>query len=298
MLSIEQKNFQSKIHLENSHGSVLETPINSEVNELIINHKYCQARVSLKGGQVLSWIPDNQEEVFWLSEKSPFSSTTAIRGGIPICWPWFGNLKGAPSHGFARNSQWQIDAIEITQEYVKITLRLDHINGSLHWPFQYSCKQTLEFSTVFKQQLHIVNKDVVEFSFSNALHSYFKVSSPLNVLIPELNKVTYDNKLNQMKGCKPQNILHCQGPVDNIFHHTSCVTLFDKGKRRAIEIKKSNSSQWVLWNPGEKTATKMIDIHQGGEHEFVCLEAANTNSIILAPEECITLSQEIQVYKL
>lgn len=298
LLPIEDKDLLTKIHFENIFGSVQEIPINAEVSELIIHHKSCQARVCLKGGQVLSWTPNNQEEVFWLSKKSPYSTTSAIRGGVPICWPWFGNYKDAPSHGFARNKQWQIDSLDVTKQSVKIVLTLKGSHISKYWPYNFLCKQTLEFSSVFKQEFYIENRDSIDFHFSNAFHSYFNISSPTNIRIPDLNLASFDNKLSQIKGCSPQLIVNCEGPLDNIYHHNSTATLFDKGKRRAIEIKKSNSSQWVLWNPGENTASQMIDIHQGGENEFVCLEAANTNMVSVASGESIVLSQEIKVYKL
>lgn len=282
----------------NEYGGVYQSLIANGIKELSIEHQNCHARLSLYGGHVLNWQPNAHQEVFWLSKTAEFKTGKAIRGGIPICWPWFGPYKDAGNHGFARTSDWALDKLLITKSSVEITISLEGQQLTKQWPYSFKVTQVLTFGDTFKQQFIVENRSEESFSFSNALHSYFNVSHPQNVTVPGLNTAHYDDKISQLGNCKAQEFFDCVGPIDKIYHHNSSVTLLDKGLNRAIEINKSNCAQWVLWNPGAEIASKMADIHLGGENEYVCLEAANTNWVAVAARQTISLSQEIRTYKL
>lgn len=298
LIPLEVNTTETRNVAKSEFGCIVESKLNSNFSELILTHDLFTARLTLHGGHILSWQPKGHDEVFWLSKKAQLQQGKAIRGGIPICWPWFGPYLEAGNHGFARTSVWQLGDISISSKGIKVELELSGDNCSPSWPYKFNVKQVLMFSTTFSQQLIIENLSHKSFQFSNALHSYFSVSNPANIAIPDLNSASFDDKINQLRGCVPVDVFNCTGPIDKIYHHNSSMTLFDKGWKRAIEIKKSNSAQWVLWNPGVDIAASMSDIHQQGEDEFVCLEAANTNLVTVPQGEAVSLSQEIQVYKL
>ncbi|QDP02057.1 D-hexose-6-phosphate mutarotase [Thalassotalea sp. PS06] len=282
---------------ESEQGSVHQQVINGKLVYLTISHKLCEAKVSLFGGQVVSWQPNGHREVFWLSKKSAFDQSRPIRGGIPICWPWFGPLVNETSHGFARNSDWQLGDIQLNPDGVVVQLSL---GKSTHpnWQGTFQLIQTLQFSDTFSQALTMKNLSAEAQNLSFALHSYFAVSDPELVTIPSLADSTYENKVSGLKQCQQVGQASGLGPVDNIYQNSKSATLIDKGWGRAIEINKSNANQWVLWNPGPETAAGMADVHQHGEQEFVCLEAANTQWFALDAGAEITASQEIKVYNL
>lgn len=284
--------------VKNEYGEVVESKLSSNFSELKLNHELFSARLTLHGGHVLSWQPKGHDEVFWMSKKAQLQQGKAIRGGVPICWPWFGPYNDAGNHGFARNSIWQVKDIVIDESGICVELLLSGQDCSKAWPFSFAITQVLKFSNTFSQQLIIENTGDSAFQFTDALHTYFAVSHPKNVALPDLNNASFDDKIAQHSGCSPANVLACVGPIDKIYHHNSSATLFDKGLKRAIEIKKTNSAQWVLWNPGVEIAASMSDIHQQGEDEFVCLEAANTNWIKVPVGQSVELSQMMQVYKL
>ena len=128
---------------ENEFGQVHQIELSKDVSALIINHSKAKARVSLYGGQVLSWQPDGEKEVFWLSKNSTFEQGKAIRGGVPLCWPWFGahpddDKNKAGNHGFARGQKWQLENVNINEQGVEISLSWQGENMNSLWPF--SCQ--------------------------------------------------------------------------------------------------------------------------------------------------------------
>ena len=272
-----------------------------------ISHPHCQAQVSLYGGQVLSFKPTGHKDVLWLSEQAYYQKDKAIRGGIPLCWPWFGaNDKQskeqakefkAGNHGFARQLPWQVDGIEADESGVTLVLILSGEKQHPLWPNAYKLKQTLFFGKSFKQTLAMTNLSKDDAQYCSALHSYFTVSNPENVSIDSLTGVTYDDKLTGKLSFQSQGV-SCVGEIDRVYHCSDKMTIVDKNWQRQIEISSDNCQQWVLWNPGVELANTMADIHPNGEQEYVCLEAANTRWQELPAGETVTISQEITVVNL
>ena len=285
---------------ENEFGQVYQVELSTGLSAVIIEHVKAKAKVSLYGGQVLSWQPDGEKEVFWLSADSSFEQGKAIRGGIPLCWPWFGvhpndvdNKEG--NHGFARMQQWQVENIEINEIGINISLKWQGDNMSDLWPFACQLKQRLFFGQSFKQSLQMTNLSTSEAYYTGALHSYLSVSASEHIKIAALEQASFDDKLTGQL-CKPQILKNGVGPVDRVYHSNSMMNIVDDKLKRTIELKASNTKQWVFWNPGEKLANSMNDIHDGGEQEFVCLEAANTQRQLLAAGKSATITQEISVF--
>lgn len=280
-------------------GQVQQIKLSNDVMSLVIEHNNCQAKVSLYGGQVLSWKPTGQQDVFWLSKTSPFEQGKAIRGGIPLCWPWFGSHPDdidnkAGNHGFAREKNWQVDDIGINKELVSITLTLQGNNMHSWWPNAFKLTQVLSFGLTFSQSLTVSNLSDEDAYYTGALHSYFRVSSPENIIIDTLDEAKFYDKLTD-KHYPPQVLTNGVGPVDRIYQSNKKIQLIDSQFQRVIEVNASNTAQWVFWNPGVTLANNMADIHLNGEQEFVCLEAANTDSQLLESGQSQTISQTVKI---
>jgi len=288
--------------------------LQAEVMEcLIITHKSCSAEVSLYGGQVLKWKPTGEHDVFWLSDKAIFNSGKAIRGGIPLCWPWFGAYvpkgknadvadnaiaKGG-NHGFARQVNWMLEHAVIEAEQVKLTLTWTGENSHPLWPAKCALKQELIFGKKFSQTLFMTNLSDEPIEYTGALHSYFQVSSPSHVTIDNLAPIAFDDKISGSIAVV-QTLDNCQGPIDRIYSINNVsdkrtMKIKDEQWQRTIEVTSRHCKQWVLWNPGKNIAQTMQDIHSGGEQEFVCLEAANTQFDIILPSETKVISQEVKL---
>jgi len=295
--------------VKNTFGDIQQITLADGVQALLINHQACQAELSLYGGQVLTWQPSQHKPVLWLSDKAIYRQGKAIRGGIPICWPWFGGFSASGSaqevkagnHGFARQSIWQLDRVDIQELGVYLTLTLSGKNKHPLWPHAFKLTQEIFFGTELKQSLHIQNNSNVVVNYSGALHTYFRVSSPKNIAIPALVGMKFDDKLT----AKPQNTaantpekVQCVGAVDRVYHSSKAMQIIDQQWQRVINIQTTNTQQWVLWNPGKAGAEAMADIHDKGENEYICLEAANTQRQSIAASSTVTLGQTIAVNSL
>lgn len=292
-------NLMSKMIVENEFGHLKQVSLNEQVSVLEIKHKTCTAKISLYGGQVLAWQPQDQQSVLWLSDDAAFKEGTAIRGGIPLCWPWFGPYKAANgetagNHGFARQKQWTLDEVNINQNNVCVTLLLKGENEHPLWPHRYQLKQEFIFSEQFDQKLFISNLSSKAFEYSAALHSYFTVSSPENTKISPLAELVYDDKVTG-KDQQRSTLNNCVGVIDRIYHSDKTCFIEDEKWQRTIKISSINCQQWVLWNPGIDIAQGMSDVHYGAENEFVCLEAANTDNQIVNVGETVMIGQQISL---
>ncbi len=285
---------------KNTFGLVQLVDVNESHQKLEITHNNCSASISLYGGHVLTWQPLEQQPVFWLSDKATFTSGTAIRGGIPLCWPWFGShQKGDVSgnHGFARQSLWQLEDTEISEDTVIITLLLSGENKHQLWPEKFILKQVLTFGKAFEQQLFISNLSEHEVEYSAAIHSYFQVSNPRNCTVPVLDKAKFDDKITKELSVS-KLLKNCSGPIDRIYYSADTARLIDTKWQRQIEVSALNTQQWVLWNPGAEIAKNMADIHEHGENEYVCLEAANTQWQKVAPNQTVIIGQKVAIFPL
>jgi len=272
----------------------------NELPALRISHGNCQAQVSLYGGQVLRYEPKGHKDVLWVSDDAHYQSGKAIRGGIPLCWPWFGandkpnqGVNGG-NHGFARQLLWQVSTITADKDNVVLTLVLAGEKQHPLWPNAYKLVQTLVFGKSFKQTLSMSNLSSEDAQYSAALHSYFSVSNPEHVAIDALTGVSFDDKLTATSSIQ-QSSVSCVGEIDREYHSSEQMSIVDNEWQRKIEVSSSNCQQWVLWNPGTQLANTMADVHAGGEHEYVCLEAANTKWQTLPAGKTVIISQDIQV---
>jgi len=302
---MKNNQIDDRVLLANEFGEIKKITLANTISAIEIKHQQCAAKISLYGGQVLTWQPTNQQPVFWLSKDALYQKGKAIRGGIPLCWPWFGpyNREGkkAGNHGFARINTWLLDKTEISKKGVVITLILQgdnqhDLSENNVWPHAFCLTQTLFFGKTFKQKLTIKNNTDKSIGYSAALHSYFSVSAPENIRVPTLTSVAFDDKLTAEHDQILESV-QCVGPVDRIYHSCDVMQIIDQEWNRIINIDTENTQQWVLWNPGKEGAEQMSDIHRYGENEYLCLEAANTKwQTILANSE-VNMSQEITVTK-
>ncbi|MBR8537109.1 D-hexose-6-phosphate mutarotase [Carboxylicivirga sediminis] len=261
-----------------------------------LQSKHATAKVSLYGAHVLSFIPNEQEDVLFVSPKAIFKNGKAIRGGIPICWPWFGPHpvdSSLPPHGFARISNWAVTNTSASDEEVSIELGLTSNAETMRlWPYQFEARLLLKLDQELTVELTTRNTDNKPFEVSAALHSYFNISDIETVTLEGLSSVDYQDDVANANGHQTDKLLAFGQRTDRRYRTSDTAIIHDT--KRDISVKKSGSGITVVWNPGAELAMQMGDLAEHYQH-MLCVEAANSldDTIVIQPGMSHTLATTI-----
>ncbi|WP_428772008.1 D-hexose-6-phosphate mutarotase [Vibrio sp.] len=265
------------------------------VNVLCINHAKARAAISLFGGHLLSYQPADKAELIWMSQQAKFDGQTALRGGIPICWPWFGRI-AAPAHGFARTSEWQLSQHRENEHGVIIELSLQQSAETLKlWPFQFDARLQIEVADTLTVTLVVTNTDQQVWRFSGALHSYLNVADIHQVEVTGMGS-QYIDSLQDAKLCQGGDILTIDQSVDRVYTQPEdLITVRDKQLEREVQVRNHGDNCAVIWNPWQQGARAMADMPDDGYLTMLCVEstlhaASLEQGKLLAPGESYQLA--------
>jgi glucose-6-phosphate 1-epimerase len=258
----------------------------------------------LQGAQVTAWQPRDDRPVLFTSPKSTFAPGRAIRGGIPIIFPWFGpsrHAPAAPQHGFARTSTWHLDGVETAgSKSLTMTLSLtDGDVGSTIWPESFRAVYTVTFAQSLSLRLAVQNRGRHPIVFEEALHTYFAISDISDIAISGLAGTTYIDKTDAARR-KPQttNLVTITAETDRVYLDTpgQCV-IEDRGWRRRVAIEKDGATSTVVWNPWAEKAAALADLGDPLWRSMVCVETGNIadNEVRLAQNGAHQTSMAISV---
>lgn len=259
---------------------------------LVITHAQCRAAISLQGGHLLAWQPTNNAPVIWLSRKAQFQPASAIRGGVPVCWPWFGKI-ASPSHGFARTQPWQLVSQTENPACVTLTLQLtDTPETRKIWDHAFTLSLTFELG----QTCELTLTTEGNFQSTAALHSYFYVEDIQNVQISGLGE-KYAPAPNQPAQFATEETLCIHQALDRIYQKpASIISVYDAKLQRTLKISHQNASDIVVWNPWAEGAASMKDMEADGYKTMVCVEAARIHQpLISTPQKPASMSMKIEV---
>lgn len=265
-------------------------------NDLIfvtISNKYADADICLYGAHITSFKPHNTMEILWLSPMSNFQEGIPIRGGIPVCFPWFGLHKTDPEkppHGFVRLRYWDvIETVSKQNGETMIRLQLCSSDETKNmWPHDFCAEMSVNVGRKLTATLKLTNTSSEVFEFSCALHSYFTLSSIENITIEGLQNTKYHNQLQAGDFIQESTELSIEQAETRHYYDTeSPVIIADPVFRRRIKIEKSGSKVTTVWNPGKETCAKITDLPDEAYQAFVCVETVNAfhDTIRLAPGE-------------
>lgn len=248
--------------------------------------------ISLFGGHVLSWVPKGSEEVFYLSKNAFFDNKSAIRGGIPLCWPWFGNKENSNAHGFVRTMTWSVLSIdEIDVDHTIISLLPENLPYEL---CDIKLILTISISDHFSVSLKTINESGTPFTFTQALHTYFKISDIDNIKISGLKGTSYFDKLLGSTQFDDDNEIIFDQEVDKIYASANVVSLVDQN--RTIVVDSHGATDTVIWNPWKVKNDSLKDLYPDAYKGFVCIENGNIlNSIQLNPSDQHEIIQKIHI---
>ncbi len=251
-----------------------------------------EATLYLQGAHLTDWQPVGQGPVLFTSGSSDFVSGKAIRGGIPVIFPWFANREGAsgPAHGFARTQEWKLAFAAIAGDDLHLTLTLGptEMSRSLGYD-RFRLAYTVSIGRRLGLQLAVANDSESPLNFEEALHSYFAVEDVREASIAGLEGTVYLDKVDGMRRKQQTDaLIRFTGRRDEVHVNTaSTCVLRDEAGGRSIRIEKSGSESTVVWNPWEELAATLPDMEPGGWQRMVCIETANIgeNRITLAAGE-------------
>lgn len=249
------------------------------------------AEVYLHGAHVSAWTPAGEQPVLWMSNHSDFAPGKAIRGGVPICFPWFGAGREpglTPPHGFARIVPWRLVEAREEDDVVTLTLRLTSadvadLEAAAPWPHDFETTYTVRIGRELGLALTVRNSGEEDFSYEQALHTYLDVADVRTTRVLGLDGAEYlDKTPGGGPGRTQQGEITFTGETDRVYAATGTAVV-DDGRRR-IGAAKEGSAHTVVWNPWAGKAAAMADYGDDEWPGMVCLEAAN------ALEEAVTLS--------
>jgi glucose-6-phosphate 1-epimerase len=247
-----------------------------------INNPMAHATVSTYSGQVLSYRPkDRQDDLLFVSDKAYYEDGKAIKGGIPICWPWFGadpENQGRPAHGFVRNRQWQVTGSEsLADGSTKIVMSMtDNDATRALWPHSFRLDIEITVGNSLKVELVTHNTGNDSITISQALHTYFRVGNIGKVSVLGLDGIQYLDKTNDSARVTQSGPVTISGEVDRIYTDvTGDLTIDDSSLGRKIVITSSGCSTAVVWNPWVEIAASMADLDDDDYQRMLCVETAN-----------------------
>lgn len=296
MIDIDKLN--DKFGLE---GKVKFAKLKNDLIFLTLSNKYANADICLYGAHITSFRPHKSKDILYMSPESSFEIGKPIRGGIPLCFPWFGPHKTdseKPQHGFARLLYWDVVETEtIPGGETRIRLQLcSSEETKAYWPHDFLAELTVIVGQTLEVSLKVTNPSDEPFEYTCALHSYFNLSTIENISIDGLQGAKYHSQLEPGEFIQEPPKLVIQQAETRHYHNTEATCVIeDTIFRRKIRVAKAGSKITTVWNPWKEICAKINDMPDDAFQTFVCVEAVNAfdDVISLAPKESHTTAAMI-----
>jgi glucose-6-phosphate 1-epimerase len=274
--------------------------LHKELLAINIHNRAAEATIFLQGAQLSQYKVHKEWGLIWLSPDCEYKVGSPLRGGIPICWPWFGALDKNPasiqqqvppsleqSHGFVRTLEWEVDfikAISLDETEVQMSLTL---NATDHWLL--ACKLVLKFNIGARLTLRfeVQNNDSKPVVFTSALHSYFAIGDITQTKISGLENKLFIDALNDWEVFTQQGDITINREIDRIYEtNGEDVQIIDNQWQRQISIASKSSNNAVVWNPWVEKSKQLSQFGDSDFKQMLCVESANTGS------DCVTLQPD------
>lgn len=276
MIDIDE--LDEKFSIEGEAGF---TELENDLVFITVSNKYADADICLYGAHITSFRPHNSMDLLWMSPGSSFEAGKPIRGGIPVCFPWFGPHKTdpqKPQHGFGRLMYWDVvsTSTKPSGETVVVLQLCSSEETKAYWPHDFCAEMTIVVGRKLEVTLKVTNTSAAPFEYTCALHSYYNISALENISIEGLRGTTYFNQLTGEHDIQEEELLAIQEPLTRHYLNTESTVVIEDGIfRRRIKVEKSGSKVTTVWNPGEETCAQIADLPDDAFHAFVCVETTN-----------------------
>lgn len=244
----------------------------------------------LYGAHVTSWKPVGGEEVLFLSSQSRWEHGHAIRGGVPVCFPWFGDKADdpkAPAHGFVRTKAWQLESIAQVGAAVTVSMFTESNEDTKRWwPAEFRMVHRATFGSELSLELVVTNTGTTSLRFEEALHAYHRVGNIADVRLRGLDTVHYLDKTDSNRKKIQHGEIVIVSETDRVYLNTrDAIELEDPVLHRRIRVTKENSLTTVVWNPWVQKAHSLADLADDEWTQMICIESSNVSdfAVDLAP---------------
>jgi glucose-6-phosphate 1-epimerase len=244
----------------------------------------------LHGAHITSWKPYRVEEVLFLSSQSRWEDGRAIRGGVPICFPWFGAKADdpkAPSHGFVRTKSWQLESISQIGNAVTVSMFTESDETTKRWlPAEFRLVYRATFGRELSLELAVLNTGRTVLRFEEALHTYHRVGNITEARLRGLDGIQYLDKTDSNQKKMQRGEIAITSETDRVYLNTEdAVELDDPVLHRTTRVTKDNSHTTVVWNPWVQKAQALSDLGNEEWIQMICLETSNVSdsAVDLAP---------------
>ncbi|QDF75129.1 MULTISPECIES: D-hexose-6-phosphate mutarotase [Shewanella] len=257
----------------------------------------CQARIFMQGAQIERFQPKGQAPLLWVSSADDFQPGSGIRGGIPVCWPWFGMHENPqwPQHGFARTRLWQLDAVQMQDQALelKFSLTVDDADKQ-YWPHQSRVELIFNLSDSLSVRLVNTNLGETPFSLTQALHTYFPIEDIHQLKASGFSGANYI-EFGEGPYTQDGDEVRFDRETDRVYSQLGDCQLLHT-PNGTIEVRRENSHSAILWNPWIDKSKRLSRFNDKDYLTMVCLEAANVldDQVTLAPGESHTLATHIR----
>jgi glucose-6-phosphate 1-epimerase len=250
------------------------------------------AEMYLHGAHVTSWKPAGRDEVLFLSSQSRWERGHAIRGGIPICFPWFGGKVDdpkAPAHGFVRTKAWQLESITQAKDGITVSMSTESDEDTKRWwPAEFRLVYGVTFASDLSLELVVTNTGKTSLLFEEALHAYHRVGNIQKSRVGGLDTGYYIDKTDSNRRKTQHGKVAISSETDRVYLNTSdAIELEDPVLRRRTRVAKENSRTTVVWNPWVQKAHSLSDFGDDEWMQMICIETSNVSdfAVNLAPGE-------------
>lgn len=266
-----------------------------------IRNEHASATIYLHGAHVAHFQPKSKGPVLWMSDWSWFEAGKPVRGGVPLCWPWFGPHAAdpkLPGHGFARLVEWKLaETAQIPDGRTRVRFALTPADVEASpvaallkaFPHAFELAFTVTVGASLEMELAVRNTGTAAFSFEEALHSYFAVGDVRDVRVRGLGGVKYLDRMQGLKECTQEaDEVVFEGETDRVYLNAqSTCEIVDPKLERCIAVAKERSNATVVWNPHKAKAKAMPDFGDKEWPGMVCIETANVgaSAVTLKPGE-------------
>jgi glucose-6-phosphate 1-epimerase len=277
-------------------------PGNGGLPKVRVTTPTASGEIYLHGAHITSWKPAEHQEAFFLSSKSRWENGQAIRGGIPVCFPWFGAKADdpkAPNHGFVRTKSWQLGSIAQNGHDVVVGLVTESDEATKKWwPADFRLVLRATFGKQLGLELTLTNTGKAPLQFEEALHAYFRVGNVETVRIRIPDALRYIDKTDSFREKTQFDDISISSETDRVYLHTrEEIQVEDTELKRRIVINKQNSLNTVIWNPWSQKARALSDLGPDEWPQMLCVEPSNVAeaSVHVAPGDQHTLSVQVRI---